>query len=42
MPSVIYPGYSADFYDGKHFVVVRLCLIVFLVLHSSTPGKLLI
>lgn len=22
VPSVIYPGYSADFYDGKHFVVV--------------------
>jgi formylglycine-generating enzyme required for sulfatase activity len=23
IPSVIYPGYSADFFDGKHFVVVR-------------------
>jgi formylglycine-generating enzyme required for sulfatase activity len=22
VPSVIYPGYSADFFDGKHFVVV--------------------
>lgn len=23
VPSVIYPGYSADFFDGKHYVVVR-------------------
>jgi len=22
VPSVIYPGYSADFFDGKHFVVL--------------------
>jgi formylglycine-generating enzyme required for sulfatase activity len=26
VPSKIYPGYSADFYDGKHFVVVRIIL----------------
>lgn len=23
VPSGLYPGYSADFFDGKHFVVVR-------------------
>ena len=22
VPSGLYPGYSADFFDGKHFVVV--------------------
>lgn len=23
-PSKLYPGYSSDFFDGKHFVVVSL------------------
>lgn len=23
VPSEMYPGYSADFFDGKHYVVVR-------------------
>jgi hypothetical protein len=25
VPSKIYPGYSADFFDGKHYIVVRVC-----------------
>ena len=24
VPSVIYPGYSSDFFDNKHYVVVSL------------------
>ena len=24
VPSELYPGYSSDFFDGKHFVVVSL------------------
>ena len=28
IPSELYPGYSADFFDGKHFKVVSLSSFV--------------
>ena len=36
VPSELYPGYSADFFDGKHYTVVRH-LVLFI--PSTLPAE---